>query len=203
MITTEDAINIFKSAGGVLRTKEAIEMGINQKTLHAMKKSGKIVVLSRGVCCLVDDDMSLEHIDLIVISKRLPRGVICLISALSFHNLTTQIPHDVYVAYQQGWRQPKIERPLISIVRYSKASYEEGIEEHVFNGTKVRIYSAAKTVADCFKFRNKVGLDVAIESLKDYWHKYKDANMNELIKYAKVCGVEKVMSPYIEAIIHE
>lgn len=203
MVTTEKAIELFKERGGVLRTQEALHIGINPKTLYSMRDKGYIEVIDRGIYRLVDYAIEATHIDLITVSKRLPQAVVCLLSALAFHELTTQIPHFVYLAYQQGWRQPKLDYPPVKIFRYSKASFETGVEYHHLNGVNVPIYSAAKTVVDCFKFRNKVGLEVAIEALKDYWRKKKQGTVDELLEYARVCRVVNVMSPYIEAIVHE
>ncbi len=201
-ITIKKAIPLFQKKNGILRTGEAIQLGINPKTLYAMREEGLIEMISRGVYRLVSHDIDFANIDLIAVSKRLPKGVICLVSALSFHGLTTQIPHFVYVAYQQGWRQPELDYPPTKIFRYSIKSFESGIEYHKLNGIKVPIYSAAKTVVDCFKFRNKIGIAVAAEALKDYLNKNKNVTVTELLKFARVCRVEKIMQPYIEMIVH-
>lgn len=202
-ITTQKAILLFRKHKGILRTSEAIRLGINPKTLYAMRSNGIIEMMSRGIYHLAEKDIPTDQIDFTLVIKRLPRGVICLISALAFHELTSQIPHYVYVAYQQGWRQPKSDYPPVKIFRYSKNSFEAGVEYHQFNGIQTPIYSAAKTVVDCFKFRNKIGLDVAVEALKNYWYKYKGATIAELVKYARICRVDNVMKPYIEAILLE
>jgi predicted transcriptional regulator of viral defense system len=201
-ITTQKAIGLFRMRGGMLRTSEAIRLGINPKTLYAMRNHGLIEMMSRGVYRLTDETLTTDQIDLALVIKRIPKGIICLTSALAFHELTSQIPHYVYVAYQQGWRQPKLDYPPIKIFRYSKNSFAAGVEYHKFNGIQIPVYSAAKTVVDCFKFRNKIGLDVAVEALKNYWHKHKKATVSELVKYARICRVDKVMKPYIEAILH-
>ena len=201
-ITNENARALFKENGSVLRTSEAIKLGINPKTLYSMRESGHIKAIDRGIYLLIDDEIDIEHIDIIATCKRLPRGIICLISALAFHNLTTQIPHYVYIAYQQGWREPKFKYPPIKIFRYSETSFESGIEYHVINGLNIPIYSAAKTVVDCFKFRNRIGLDIAIEALRDYWHKNKNTTMDEILKYANICRVTKFITPYIDSIIN-
>ncbi len=201
-ITKEKARILFKENGGILRTGEAIKLGINPKTLYQLRKDGEIKTIDRGIYLLVDDEIDIENIDIITTHKRLPKGVICLISALAFHNLTTQIPHYVYIAYQQGWRQPKLQYPPTQIFRYSEASFEAGVEYHTINGLKIPIYSAAKTVVDCFKFRNRIGLDIAIEALRDYWHKNKNTGMDEIVKYTKICRVTNVIAPYINSITH-
>tara|TARA_R110002110_G_C13427504_1_gene715006 strand:+ start:224 stop:832 length:609 start_codon:yes stop_codon:yes gene_type:complete len=198
MITTEAAISIFKQHGGILRTKDAISLGINPKTLYSMRDKGYIDSLNRGIFRLVDSTADATYIDLIIVSKRLPKGVICLISALSFHGLTTEIPRSVCVGFRQGWRQPKIEYPPVKIFRYSTTSFDSGIEYHTLNGLSVPVYSAAKTVVDCFKFRNRVGKDVALEALKEYLHQYKGASLDELYNYARICRVEGIITPYLE-----
>lgn len=202
-ITTEKALILFQNHGGILRASEAIKLGISPKTLYAMRNTGLIEALSRGVYQIIDSTIAIADLDLISVMKRLSKGVICLVSALAFHGLTTQIPRYVYVAYQQGWKQPKVDYPPLKIYRYSKKSFEVGIEYHEMNGIKVPVYSAAKTVVDCFKFRNKIGLQVAVEALKDYWKQNKRATVSELLKYARICRVEKIMKPYIETVVHE
>lgn len=201
-MTKEKAKNLFKKQGGILRTREALTLGIHPKTLYQMRDTGDLKLLNRGLYLLVDDDIDITHIDFIAAHKRLPRGVICLLSALAFHELTTQIPHAVYVAYQQNWRKPKMNYPPIKLFRYSEDSYEDGIEYHQINTLKIPIYSASKTVVDCFKFRNKIGLDIAIEALRDYWRQHKQVSIDEILRHAKVCRVTHVMSPYIDAIIN-
>lgn len=196
-ITRQKASELFRKHGGVLRTAEAIALGINPKTLYAMRDDGLLQLVDRGIYLLVDNAVSLENIDLLIAYKRLPRCVFCLISALAFHGLTTQIPRYVYVAYQQGWRGPQVHYPPIRVFRYSASSFSEGVEFHEINGLKVPVFSPAKTVVDCFKFRSKVGLDVAIEALQDYWQKNKSATTDELFKYAKICRVSHLIEPYI------
>jgi predicted transcriptional regulator of viral defense system len=133
------------------------------------------------------------------VAKRVPGAVICLVSALTFHEITTQSPASVWVALSKGARTPATASPSLRIVRLSGPSLTEGIENHQVEGVPVRVYSAAKTVADCFKFRNKIGLDVAIEALKDSLRQ-KKANVNEIYRYAKVCRVSNVIRPYMETL---
>jgi predicted transcriptional regulator of viral defense system len=202
-INTKTAISLFKERGGILRSSEAFALGINSKTLYSMRDKGYIEAVNRGIYRLTDPMIETSYIDLITVVKHLPKAVVCLISALAFHELTTQIPHFVYVAYQQGWRQPKLNYPPVKVFRYSKASFESGIEYHIFNGVEIPIYSPAKTVVDCFKFRNRVGLDVAIEALKELWHKNPQTTVSDLLKFAQACRVVNIITPYIEAITHE
>jgi predicted transcriptional regulator of viral defense system len=140
-----------------------------------------------------------ERHSYVEVGRRVPGGVFCLLSALSFHEITTQSSASVWIALPQGARRPAISSPSLRVVRLSGASLTEGIENHKVEGVPIRVYSAAKTVADCFKFRNKIGLDVAIEALKDSLRQ-KKATVNEIYHYAKVCRVSNVIRPYMEAL---
>jgi predicted transcriptional regulator of viral defense system len=138
--------------------------------------------------------------DFVQISLRVPKAVICLISALYFHELTTQVPHAVYFALPRDVKTPRIAYPPMEVFHFSDKSYTSGIEQHTMDGVPVRIYSREKTVADCFKFRGRIGMDVALEALKDYIQR-PGSNLSLLIKYAKVNRMEKVMHPYLEALV--
>jgi predicted transcriptional regulator of viral defense system len=154
--------------------------------------------VGRGLYVLPDADVS-EHHSLAEASKRVPHGVVCLLSALRFHNLTTQSPSEVWLAIgSKAWR-PQVDYPRLRFVRFSDRALEAGVEEHSIEGVLVRVYSPAKTVADCFKYRNKIGLDVALEALRDCRRERKCSN-DELWRYAKICRVANVMRPYMEAI---
>jgi predicted transcriptional regulator of viral defense system len=190
---------IFKAHNGLLRTSHALKLGIHPETLYAMKKHGFIELVSRGLYRL-SGPTALSHPDLAAIALKVPQGVICLISALSFHNITTQIPHEVHVALKFPSRRPKVDYPPTNYIWLSSPSFEEGIETHKVDGIALRVYSAEKTVADCFKFRNKVGLDVAIEALK-FCRERKRSSVGTLVKYAKIDRVDKIMKPYLEAIL--
>ncbi len=138
--------------------------------------------------------------DLVAVASRVPKGVICLISALVFHDITEQIAHEVHLAIPRGIRVPRIDWPPVRGFRFSFASYDSGIEEHTIDGVTVQIYSAAKTVADCFKFRNTVGTDTAVEALRLALNRGK-AKPAEVELYSRVCRVERVMAPYLEALL--
>jgi len=194
----EKAILAFKKHGGILRTAEAIRAGIHREILYSLLKEGKLERLSRGVL-RISDGTPLSNPDLVKVATRIPTGVICLLSALSFHNLTTHIPHEVDVALPFGAEQPRLEHPPFRAYRFSGKSFTKGIESHSIDGVQVRIYSAEKTLADCFKFRNKIGIDTAVEALRTYRQRGK-IKSNELIKFAAVCRVKDVMRPYLEAI---
>lgn len=184
---------------GVFKTKDIESAGIPRTYLYMLCKEGRLEKVGRGL--FRSNNMTItENIDLIEVSKQVPRAVICLISALSFHQITTQIPHQVWISIPKGSWSPSIEYPPLSITFVSETPYSFGIEEHQMNGASVKIYSPAKTVADCFKFRNKVGLDVALEALREVWRS-KKATVNELMEAAAVCRVAKIMRPYLEAIV--
>lgn len=193
------AIKIFEDAGGQLRMQEAISRGMSRYMLYSLHKSGIIVQVSRGVYRL-SDMPPLSNPDLVIVSIRIPQAVICLVSALSFHELTTQIPHSVDIALPPCSRIPSLGKPPVSAHRFSGESYSAGIEERLVDEKVVRIYSSEKTLADCFKFRNKLGMDTVLEALKLYKNR-KRIQVGKLIKYAKICRVEKVMNPYLEAIL--
>lgn len=196
---TKRAETIFRQHGGMMSTKDAISAGIHPRTLYAMRDEGVLERVSRGRYRL--SSMSpLSNPDLVTVATRIPRGVICLISALAFHKLTDEIPHQVYVALRPGTEKPRIEHPPVHIIWFSGEAFTEGIEIHEIDSVDVQVYGAAKTIADCFKFRKKIGGDVALEALKTYQNR-PDFNLKELIKYARIRKVEKVMRPYLEALL--
>jgi predicted transcriptional regulator of viral defense system len=188
--------NIFRSNGGVVNMNYAIRNGISRNAFYSLLDKGEIKRLSRGIYRLAALP-SISEPDIAVISLRFSRSVVCLISALFFHKITTQIPHYVYVAIPRGTRQVKPDYPPVQAFNYSEDSYNAGIEEHIIDGIKVKIYSPEKTIADCFKFRNKIGLDVALEALKLY-QKRGGSNINKILEYAKICRVENIIKPYME-----
>ncbi len=152
---------------------------------------------SRGLYRLADAELG-SNTDLVQVALRIPKGVICLISALSFHELTTQIPHQVYVALPIDAEKPRLEYPSLRIFWLSQKVYSAGIENRELDGIPVKIYGIEKTIADCFKFRNKIGSDVALEALRDY-RKSEDFNIETLLHYARIDRVERVIKPYLEA----
>lgn len=191
------AEKIFRQHNGILRTGQAKKLGIDQPILVQMCEEGFLVKEARGLYRLANLP-PLSNPDFIQVAIRVPNSVICLISALNFHNLTTQIPYKVYIALPQNTKAPRLDYPPLDIVYLSEAPYMAGIEEYVIDGVPVRIYSREKTVSDCFKFRNKIGLDIALETLKDYLRQPK-YNLGQLLRYARVNRVEKIMQPYIQA----
>lgn len=195
----EEARSIFRAHGGTLRTHEALAEGIHPRTLYGMRDGGEIEALARGLYRLTDMP-PLSNPDLATVAKRVPHGVICIISALAFHELTSQIPHVVHLAVPRSARPPRLKYPPIQVYRFSREAFGAGIEEHVIDGVNVRVYCAEKTLADCFKYRNKIGLDVAIEALRAYRNR-RGARMQQVLEYARVCRVEKIVRPYLEASI--
>jgi len=195
----ERAKRVFHRRGGTLRTGDAVREGIHPRTLYAMHEAGLLERLTRGFYRLADLP-PLGNPDLVSVALRVPGSVICLISALAYHQITTQVPHVIYLALPQGAWPARLEHPPIRIFWFDGAAFTEGIETHDIDGVPVRVYSPEKTLADCFKHRNKIGLDVALEALKLY-RKHKPLRVDELVRYAKICRVEKTMRPYLEAIL--
>ena len=193
------AQEVFREHGGVMSTKDILQSGIHRRTLYTMRDAGLLERISRGRYRLAGLP-PLSNPDLTTVALRVPRGVICLLSALSFHELTTQVPHEVYVALSRGSEEPRIDSPPVRVFKFSELAFTEGIETHEVDGVPVQVYSPAKTVADCFKFRNKIGMDVAIEALKLY-RKEPGFNVEGLMHFARVCRVENIMRPYVEALL--
>jgi predicted transcriptional regulator of viral defense system len=182
---------------GIVRPRDIEAIGLPREYLVRLHRQGKLNRSGRGIYTLRDAKVTERH-SYAEVAKRVPDATICLLSALVFHEITTQSPASVWIALSKGARTPVLASPSLRIVRLSGPSLTEGIENHQVEGVPVRVYSAAKTVADCFKFRNKIGLDVAIEALKDSLRQ-KKANVNEIYRYAKVCRVSNVIRPYMEA----
>ena len=192
----EVAKQIFHRHGGILKTGEALNQGIHRRTLYAMRDEGVLERLDRGLYRLADLP-PLSDPDLVTVARKIPQGVICLISALHFHNITTQIPHTVSIAVNRGTEPPRLSFPPIQIYWFSGEAFAAGKEQHSIENTTVRVYSAEKTLADCFKYRNKIGMDTVLEALELYRERMKP-KPRKLIEFARVCRVEKTMRPYLE-----
>jgi len=193
----ELAEQVFRQFGGILRTGEALKHGIHRRTLYAMRDSGVLERLDRGLYRLADLP-PLSEPDLVAVALKVPGGVICLISALSFHGISTQIPHAVYVALKRGAEAPRLAYPTVRTFWFSGEAFTAGVEQHLVDGATVRVYSAEKTLADCFKYRNKIGMDTVLEALTLYREQQKP-RLRELNHFARICRVENIMHPYIEA----
>lgn len=195
--TTEQVLDLVKKAG-VFRSRDLDSHGIPREYLVRLCRMGLVQRVGRGLYTLADADVS-EHYSLVEVSKKIPHGVICLLSALRFHGLTTQAPFEVWVAVDVKARKPKSDGLPLHIVRFSGDALHSGIEDHIIQGVTVKIYSVAKTVADCFKYRNKIGLDVALEALRECWREHR-CTMDDLWRVAKICRVSNVMRPYLESL---
>ena len=186
-------------AGALIRPRDAEALGVHTETLTRMTRSGQLERVGPGRYRAVSVEAT-EHRPLVLAAAAIPSAVICLLSALSFHNIGTQLPHQVWIAVPRGTRVPRLSFPPLRAVRVSPAMFELGIETHRLEGYPVRIYSLARTVADCFRFRNTIGLDVALEALKEAWRSRR-LNMDELNRVGKQLRVNRVMQPYLETIV--
>jgi predicted transcriptional regulator of viral defense system len=195
----EQAKDIFRKHGGILRTSDALKEGIHPRILYFMRDNNELEVLCRGTYRLAELG-PIDQQDIVTVASKVKSGVICLISALSYHEITTQSPHEVYMAISRTMAYPRLKYPPTRYFRFSGEAFRAGIEVHKISGVDINIYSPEKTVVDCFKYRNKIGLDVAIEALK-FWRKKKNARINKLIEYAKICRVYNVIKPYAEAML--
>jgi len=189
----------FREHGGLLRTSEAIRLGIHPRTLYEMRDARVLERLGRGLYRLANLP-PLGNPDLVAVARKVPGGVICLTSALSYHELTTQIPHEVHLALPRGAEPPRLEYPPLRVAWFSGAAFTEGIETPALDGVTVRVYGPEKTLTDCFKYRHKLGLDVAVEALRLYRER-RPIKASELLRFARICRVEKVMRPYLEALL--
>jgi len=192
-----EAIDVFRQAGGTLRTTEALSRGIHPRTLYGLRDSGVLERLSRGVHRLADLEPLAEP-DLVIVASRIPKAVVATISALHFHGLTLEIPHAVHVAIPRGTATPRLDWPPLELYWMSADTYPAGIEEHQRDGVTLRICEPAKAVADCFKFRSRVGVDVAVEALRTGLEE-RHFTPAEILRKAEVCRVNSVVRPYLEA----
>ncbi|MFW6136420.1 MAG: type IV toxin-antitoxin system AbiEi family antitoxin domain-containing protein [Chloroflexota bacterium] len=202
-MVTSDAIQeakrIFREHGGVLRTSEALELGIHPRTLSTMRDSGELDRLARGLYRLADLP-PLSNRDLVTVALKVSDGVICLVFALASHDLTTEIPRSVDVAVEKGSWRPRLDHPPLRVFWFSGPAWCEGVGRYQVDDIPIRITTPAKTVADMFKFRRQLGLDIALEALKEY--REQDAfDVSELLRYARICRVRTVIKPYLEAMV--
>jgi len=194
---SDEALKLVRKLG-IARPTDLESHGLPRALLYKLVREGRVERLARGVYVAVGHSPSAEH-TLAQVAKRVPAGVVCLLTALRFHNLTTQAPADVWIALPEKARKPRLDYPRLRVARFSGAALTEGIEVHRVEGVEVRVYSAAKTIADCFKYRNKVGIDVAVEALRDFSRRHR-GGANELARFAHICRVARVMQPYLDAI---
>lgn len=175
------------------------DLGISRNYIRRLVDEGSIIKVSRGIYSLADHSFP-ETQSLLEVAVKAPKAVICLLSALQFHDLTTQNPFEVWIAVERDSRIPKIDSVMTRIFRFAPKMYQAGIETHLIDGVEMKVYSAAKTVADCFRYEKTVGLDVAIEALRDTWRKRK-ATMEELYHFAEVRNVKSKMIPYLNSLV--
>jgi len=195
----DKAIAAFDANQGMLRMADALRAGIHRNTLYAMLEQGIVERLCRGLYRL-SDARPLGNPDLVTLAKKVPDGVICLVSALAYHELTTQIPHEIHVAISRNSEPPRLDYPPVRVYRFSGKAFSEGIERPLIDKVAVAIYDREKTLADCFKYRNKIGMDTVLESLRLYKDQ-RHINVDALLHYASICRVTKVIRPYLESIL--
>jgi predicted transcriptional regulator of viral defense system len=192
----QKVIEIVKKNGGLVRTRDLLTGGVHPRDLYRIRDEGTLECISRGLYQIAgqipaDPDMA-------AVCQKIPDGVICLISALAIHEITTEIPRGVHVALKRGSEKPRIHYPPIQYYWMSGAAFTEGVERKNIGGTEVPVYCVEKTLADCFKYRNKIGTDVVLEALKLYRERHR-FDGNKIMHYAEICRVDKIMRPYLEA----
>jgi predicted transcriptional regulator of viral defense system len=192
------AIETFQRHGGTLRTSQAEALGVSRSTLYRLVATGDIERLDRGLYRLADLPPPSDP-DLFIVTQRVPGSVVCLVSALAFHDLTTQIPHEVQIAVSRTSRYPAISHPPTRVFRFQEDVFRAGVETQQVDGHTIRVYSREKTIADCFKYRNKIGLDIALEALRLYWQRGRP-DINSLMAYARTCRVNRIIRPYVEVL---
>jgi predicted transcriptional regulator of viral defense system len=192
------ALKLARRRQGV-STRDLAVAGIHRQVLSRLVAAGELERIARGHYRLPEHSLT-EHHGLAITGAAVPQGVVCLLSALQFHGLGTQLPSEVWLAIDRRARRPALKYPPLRIVRYTGAALTEGAETHSIEGQKVRVYSVAKTLADCFKYRNKIGLDVTLEALREAW-RARRFTMDELERYAAICRVQRVMRPYLEVVV--
>ncbi len=198
-LTQSDRILELAQRQRLLSAADVRAQGWSPQLLVKLEQGGKLQRVTRGLYSLPNSPMT-EHQSLIEVCRRVPKAVVCLLSALQFHEIGTQLPFEVWIALPEATQTPAIDNPALRIARLRGDAYSEGIETLVEHGSAIRVYSVAKTITDCFKFRHKVGLDVALEALKDAWRQRK-LDMDQVTRFARINRVEKVMQPYLETVV--
>jgi predicted transcriptional regulator of viral defense system len=200
-MSASKADKVLKLLGnaGIVRASDLKEHGVPREYLPRLHRRGLVERIGRGLYVLRDAEIT-ENRSIAEACKKVPQGVICLLSALRIHGLTTQLPFEVWMAIDRRARFPKLGHPKLRVVRFSGEALSAGVETRSIEHVSVKVYSIAKTVADCFKYRNKIGLDVALEALREALHK-RTCSVDDLWHYAKICRVSKVIRPYLEAVV--
>lgn len=201
MSARTDRLRVLALAGerGILTTRDVVEAGIHRQTLTRLVREGELERVSRGRYRLASTPVT-EHHGLALAAAATPRGIVCLLSALTFHELGTQVPSEVWLALDRQARRPAVSYPPLRVVRFSGDALTEGVEVHRIEGVEVRVTSVAKTIADLFKYRNKIGLDVALEALREGWRERR-FTIEDLDRAARACRVEAVLRPYVEGVV--
>ena len=199
MLTPKERLLEFARENKFFRARDAeAQADVSRVYLQRLLREGKLVKTARGLYSLAGGDFT-ETRDALEVTARVPKGVLCLLSALRFHDLTTQNPFEIWLAIERGQRVPKVENVPVRVFRFAPKVYEAGIETHIIEGAEIKVYSAAKTVADCFRYQREVGFDVALEALRDAWTKRK-ATMDELYHFAEVRNIKNKMLPYLKTL---
>ncbi|HKK44262.1 MAG TPA: type IV toxin-antitoxin system AbiEi family antitoxin domain-containing protein [Balneolaceae bacterium] len=194
----EEAIKLFQEHDGVMRTSEVLDAGVHRRTLYHMRDEGIVTAIQRGVYQLTESE-PLSNPDLVIVAKKIPEARVCLISALSIHEMTDEIPHKVHIALPRSSWQPELDYPPLKVYRFSEETIDSGLQTQTIDGVEVKVFNPAKTIADCFKFRNQIGLDITIEALKRGIKEGK-ATCKDIYKYAEICRVKHVIDPYCTAL---
>ena len=194
----KQALEFLRSKSGVHRTRDILDAGIAPKTLYKLRDQGHIYALARGLY-RINEEITNAHSSYVELAQKIPKAVFCLISALHFHEIGTQLPYDHWISLPQSVKEPKIDEYDIQYIHPNKELYQLEVEEHKVSGAIIRVYSPTKTVVDCFKHRNKVGIDIAIEALREAIQ-LKKTSRKRLIELATKCRMRNVMMPYIESL---
>lgn len=195
----EAAERVFTAHDGIMRTGEAFAAGVHRRTLYWMRDHGKLETLSRGIYALGSAPLPASP-DVAAVMRRVPDAVLCLVSALEFHGIGTQIPSAVQIALPRSVRPPKIDRPRVQVFSMSEQTLRAGVEFHTMAGSEMRVFGVAKTIADCFRYRSRIGLDVALEALQEVVRK-RAITPAEIMRFARIDGVQTVVEPYLQALL--
>ena len=199
MRPADERVQALLRKGRPARSRDLVAAGITRSHVSRMVAAGRLVRLGRGLYAAPGYQPG-EHASIVEVARRAPNAVFCLLTALRLHDLTTQAPFEVWIAIGNKDHPPRLDYPKLRVVRFSGPALTEGVQVRRIDGTEIRVTSVAKTVADCFKFRNKIGLDVALEALREGL-RAKKATADELWRYARIDRVANVMRPYLEAIV--
>jgi predicted transcriptional regulator of viral defense system len=199
MPTDTERLLALAASRRLVRGSDAREIGASPQLLIKLLHAGRLTRVARGLYSLPDAPVT-EHQSLVEVCSRVPKAIICLLSALRFHQVGTQAPYQIWIALPESTQTPAVRSPALRVVRLRGIAYTAGIENVVDQGAPIRVYSLAKTITDCFKFRNKIGLDVALEALKDAWQR-RLVSMDDLTRFARINRVERVMQPYLQALV--